>query len=310
MSKKLMVGGQAVIEGVMMRGPKNVATAVREPSGKITVNVKPVNSLADKYPIFKKPFFRGILSLGESLVMGLKSLTYSAQMAGEEEEDKLTNKDIAITMAISLCAAILLFVVIPTASVNLITTDNHVIMNLWEGLIRMVVFFLYIYGISRAKDIQRVFQYHGAEHKTINAYEAGEILIPENVQKYSRFHARCGTSFLLIVMVVSIFTFSFLGWPSLWERIVSRILLLPVVAGISYELIRFAGRSDSMIANIISYPGKKLQALTTREPDDSMIEVAVKSLEAAIELETTTVETKLLEKTVKTIDDLNVKASV
>lgn len=310
MSKKLMVGGQAVIEGVMMRGPKNVATAVREPSGKITVNVKPVNSLADKYPIFKKPFFRGILSLGESLVMGLKSLTYSAQMAGEEEEDKLTNKDIAITMAISLCAAILLFVVIPTASVNLITTDNHVIMNLWEGLIRMVVFFLYIYGISRAKDIQRVFQYHGAEHKTINAYEAGEILIPENVQKYSRFHARCGTSFLLIVMVVSIFTFSFLGWPSLWERIVSRILLLPVVAGISYELIRFAGRSDSMIANIISYPGKKLQALTTREPDDSMIEVAVKSLEAAIELETTTVETKLSEKTVKTIDDLNVKASV
>ena len=310
MSKKLMVGGQAVIEGVMMRGPKNVATAVREPSGKITVNVKPVNSLADKYPIFKKPFFRGILSLGESLVMGLKSLTYSAQMAGEEEEDKLTNKDIAITMAISLCAAILLFVVIPTASVNLITTDNHVIMNLWEGFIRMVVFFLYIYGISRAKDIQRVFQYHGAEHKTINAYEAGEILIPENVQKYSRFHARCGTSFLLIVMVVSIFTFSFLGWPSLWERIVSRILLLPVVAGISYELIRFAGRSDSMIANIISYPGKKLQALTTREPDDSMIEVAVKSLEAAIELETTTVETKLSEKTVKTIDDLNVKASV
>lgn len=279
MSKKLMVGGQAVIEGVMMRGPKNVATAVREPSGKITVNVKPVNSLADKYPILKKPFFRGILSLGESLVMGLKSLTYSAQMAGEEEEDKLTNKDIAITMAISLCAPILLFVVIPTASVNLITTDNHVIMNLWEGLIRMVVFFLYIYGISRAKDIQRVFQYHGAEHKTINAYEAGEILVPKNVRKYSRFHARCGTSFLLIVMVVSIFTFSFLGWPSLWERIVSRILLLPVVAGISYELIRFAGRSDSMIANIISYPGKKLQALTTREPDDSMIEVAVKSLE-------------------------------
>lgn len=305
-----MVGGQAVIEGVMMRGPKNVATAVREPSGKITVNVKPVNSLADKYPILKKPFFRGILSLGESLVMGLKSLTYSAQMAGEEEEDKLTNKDIAITMAISLCAAILLFVVIPTASVNLITTDNHVIMNLWEGLIRMVVFFLYIYGISRAKDIQRVFQYHGAEHKTINAYEAGEILVPKNVRKYSRFHARCGTSFLLIVMVVSIFTFSFLGWPSLWERIVSRILLLPVVAGISYELIRFAGRSDSMIANIISYPGKKLQALTTREPDDSMIEVAVKSLEAAIELETTTVETKLSEKTLKTIDDFNVKASV
>ena len=205
MSEKLMVGGQAVIEGVMMRGPKKVATAVREPSGVITVDVKPINSLAEKYPIFKKPFFRGILSLGESLVMGLKSLTYSAQMAGEEEADKLTNKDIAITMAISLCAAILLFVVIPTASVNLITTDSHVVMNLWEGLVRMIVFFLYIYGISRAKDIQRVFQYHGAEHKTIHAYEAGVELIPENVQKFSRLHPRCGTSFLLIVIDCSAF---------------------------------------------------------------------------------------------------------
>ena len=293
MSEKLMVGGQAVIEGVMMRGPKKVATAVREPSGVITVDVKPINSLAEKYPIFKKPFFRGILSLGESLVMGLKSLTYSAQMAGEEEADKLTNKDIAITMVISLCAAILLFVVIPTASVNLITTDSHVVMNLWEGLVRMIVFFLYIYGISRAKDIQRVFQYHGAEHKTIHAYEAGVELIPENVQKFSRLHPRCGTSFLLIVMIVSIFMFSFLGWPSLWERIISRVLLLPVVAGISYELIRFAGRSKNKIVHAISLPGLWLQYLTTREPDDSMIEVAVKSLKAAIEVEETAkVETK------------------
>ena len=201
MSEKLMVGGQAVIEGVMMRGPKKVATAVREPSGKITVDVKPVNSLADKYPIFKKPFFRGILSLGESLVMGLKSLTYSAQMAGEEEADKLTNKDIAITMTFSLLAAIVLFIVIPTAAVNLVPTDDHVIMNMWEGFVRMAVFFIYIYAISRVKDIQRVFQYHGAEHKTIHAYEAGVELIPENVQKFSRLHPRCGTSFLLIVMV-------------------------------------------------------------------------------------------------------------
>lgn len=272
-----------------------MATAVREPSGVITVDVKPINSLAEKYPIFKKPFFRGILSLGESLVMGLKSLTYSAQMAGEEEADKLTNKDIAITMAISLCAAILLFVVIPTASVNLITTDSHVVMNLWEGLVRMIVFFLYIYGISRAKDIQRVFQYHGAEHKTIHAYEAGVELIPENVQKFSRLHPRCGTSFLLIVMIVSIFMFSFLGWPSLWERIISRVLLLPVVAGISYELIRFAGRSKNKIVHAISLPGLWLQYLTTREPDDSMIEVAVKSLKAAIEVEETAkVETKMM----------------
>ena len=223
-------------------------------------------------------------------------------MAGEEEADKLTNKDIAITMAISLCAAILLFVVIPTASVNLITTDSHVVMNLWEGLARMIVFFLYIYGISRAKDIQRVFQYHGAEHKTIHAYEAGVELIPENVQ----------TSFLLIVMIVSIFMFSFLGWPSLWERIISRVLLLPVVAGISYELIRFAGRSKNKIVHAISLPGLWLQYLTTREPDDSMIEVAVKSLKAAIEVEETAkVETKnddTIDK--QDLNDLKVNASI
>lgn len=281
---KLMVGGQAVIEGVMMRGPKHVATAVREPSGKITVDVKPVNSLADRFPIFKKPFFRGVLSLGESLVMGLKSLTYSAQMAGEEEKDKLTNKDIAITMTISLLAAILLFIVIPTAAVNILPTDNHVIMNLWEGVVRIAVFFAYIYLISQAKDIHRVFQYHGAEHKTIHAYEAGVELTPKNIQKFSRLHPRCGTSFLLIVMFVSIFVFSFLGWPSLWERIASRVVLLPVVAGISYEIIRYAGRSTSKFAHYMSLPGLYLQYMTTREPDDSMIEVAAASLKAAIEL--------------------------
>ena len=304
-----MVGGQAVIEGVMMRGPKFVATAVREPSGNISVDVKPVNSLSEKYPIFKKPFFRGVLSLGESLVMGLKSLTYSAQMAGEEEADKLTNKDIAITMTISLVAAILLFVVIPTASVNLISTDNHVLMNLWEGLVRMVVFFLYIYGISRAKDIQRVFQYHGAEHKTIHAYENGVELIPSEIQKFSRLHPRCGTSFLLIVMIVSIFMFSFLGWPSLWERILSRVVLLPVVAGISYELIRLAGRSQNSIMKIISQPGLWLQYLTTREPDDSMIEVAVKSLKAAIELKDSSEEVKDHEngETISTHSDQDLK---
>ena len=283
MAEKLMVGGQAVIEGVMMRGPKNVATAVREPSGKIIVDVKPVNSLANRFPILKKPFFRGVLSLGESLVMGLKSLTYSAQMAGEEEEDKLTNKDIAITMLISLTAAVILFIVIPTAAVNILPTDDHVLMNLWEGVVRILVFFAYIYLISRAKDIQRVFQYHGAEHKTIHAYEAGVELVPENIQKFSRLHPRCGTSFLLIVMFVSVFVFSFLGWPSLWERILSRVILLPVVAGISYEIIRYAGRSKSKFAHYLSLPGLSLQYLTTREPDDSMVEVAVQSLKAAIE---------------------------
>ena len=205
------------------------------------------------------------------------------KMAGEEEADKLTNKDIAITMVISLCAAILLFVVIPTASVNLITTDSHVVMNLWEGLVRMIVFFLYIYGISRAKDIQRVFQYHGAEHKTIHAYEAGVELIPENVQKFSRLHPRCGTSFLLIVMIVSIVVFMFIRVDSLVWKFVLRILLVPVVAGISYEFIRLAGRSDSKIVNTLSKPGLYLQYFTTREPDEEMMEVAIKAVEGVFD---------------------------
>ncbi len=270
----------------MMRGPKLIATAVREPSGNITVKTEPLTSISDRYPILKKPMIRGVVALVESLIYGLKALSFSAQAAGEEGEE-LSNKEIAMTMLFSLGLAIVLFVIIPTYAAKYIhsaITDAK-LLNLMEGLLRLAIFLVYIAGISMMKDIQRVFQYHGAEHKTIHAYEAGVPLDVANVQKYSTLHPRCGTNFLLIVMLVSIIMFAFLGWPDLWLRIVSRIVLMPLVAGIAYEIIRFAGRSDSKWVAYAILPGLWLQKLTTREPSDDQIEVAIRSLEAARSVE-------------------------
>lgn len=278
---RISIGGQAVIEGVMMRGPKDIATAVREPSGNITVKVDPLKSITDKYPILKKPLLRGVVALAEALIYGLKALSFSAQAAGEEGEE-LTDKEMAMTMAFSLGLAIVLFVIIPTFAAKYIhsaITDPK-LLNIFEGVLRLLIFLGYVAAISRLKDIQRVFEYHGAEHKVINAYEAGVPLDPEHVRPYSRFHPRCGTNFLLIVMIVSIITFAFLGWPDLWMRILSRVLLMPLVAGIAYEIIRFAGRSESQWVACAIAPGLWLQKLTTREPDDSQIEVAIRALEA------------------------------
>ena len=283
---KLSVGGQAVIEGVMMRGPKDVATAVRDPNGRIQVETHPVSSIADRYPILKKPMLRGTVSLVESLVLGLRSLSYSAKMAGDEDE-QLTDKEMAGTIIFALVLASILFIAIPTGAAKFFhfITDDPVFLNLIEGFLRLAIFLAYIGGISRMKDIRRVFQYHGAEHKTIHCYEAGLPLTVENVQRFSRLHPRCGTNFLLIVMLVSIFVYAFLGWPSLVERIVSRILLLPVIAGISYELIRFAGRTTNPVALKLIQPGLWLQYLTTRPPQDDMVEVAIESLKAVLPAE-------------------------
>ena len=280
---KLSVGGQAVIEGVMMRGPKDVATAVRDPNGRIQVETHPVSSIADRYPILKKPMLRGTVSLVESLVLGLRSLSYSAKMAGDEDE-QLTDKEMAGTIIFALVLASILFIAIPTGAAKFFhfITDDPVFLNLMEGFLRLAIFLAYLGGISRMKDIRRVFQYHGAEHKTIHCYEAGLPLTVANVQRFSRLHPRCGTNFLLIVMLVSIFVYAFLGWPSLIERIVSRILLLPVVAGISYELIRFAGRTTNPVALKLIQPGLWLQYLTTRPPQDDMVEVAIESLKAVL----------------------------
>lgn len=281
--KKITIGGQAVIEGVMMRGPELTATAVRTPEGKIEINSRPVNSISDRYPILKKPLLRGCVSLIESLVIGIRSLGYSAQMAGEEEE-QLSDRELAGTIAFAFVLAAILFIAIPTGAAKLFhsITEDPVFLNLMEGVLRLFIFIAYIVGISRMKDIQRVFQYHGAEHKTIACFEAGEALTVENAMKHTRFHKRCGTSFLLIVMLVSIFVFAFLGWPSLIERIASRIVLLPVVAGISYEIIRFSANSDNCILGWAVKPGLWLQRLTTREPEPDMLEVAIESAKAVL----------------------------
>lgn len=284
MNKKPNVGGQAVIEGVMMRGKTHVAVAVRQPDGEISVDVRPVNSISDRYPILKKLFLRGVVSLVESLVMGMKALAYSAQVSGDEDE-KLDSKEMALTIAVSAGLAILLFIVIPTWSMRFLTgiTQDHMALNLAEGVLRMAIFLAYIAAISSMNDIQRVFQYHGAEHKTIYTYEAGLPLKVENVRPFSTLHPRCGTNFLMIVMLISMFIFTFLGWPSLLERIASRIILMPVIAGVSYELIRYAGaHTDNPLVRIAITPGLLLQKLTTRQPDDSQIEVAIASLKAVV----------------------------
>ena len=281
--KKLSIGGQAVIEGVMMRGPEKVATAVRTPDKKIELDIRPVNSISDRFPILKKPMLRGCVSLGESLVMGLRSLSYSAQMAGEEDE-QLTDKELAGTIVFAFVMAAVLFVAIPTGAAKLFhfITEDPVFLNLMEGALRLLIFVGYIGAMSLMKDIQRVFQYHGAEHKTIACFEAGEALTVENVKKHTRLHKRCGTSFLLIVMLVSIFVFAFLGWPDLWLRILSRVILLPVVAGISYEIIKLSAISDNCVLGWAIKPGLWLQYMTTREPDDDMIEVAIESAKAVL----------------------------
>lgn len=282
----LAVGGQAVIEGVMMRDAHRTATAVRLPNGDIDVETRTVSSIRDRYPVLNLPLIRGSVIMVESLIIGMRALSFSAQAAGEEDE-QMTKKEIAMTILFALVLASILFIVIPTGAAHLAAayTDDPIVFNLIEGGIRLMVFLLYIWGISFMGGIRRVFQYHGAEHKTIHCYEAGDALTVENVQKFPRLHPRCGTNFLLIVMVVAIVFHVFFGWPDLWLRILSRLAILPVVAGVSYEIIRFAGRSENHLVHILITPGLWLQYLTTRPPADEMVEVAIESLKAVLPAE-------------------------
>ena len=282
----LAVGGQAVIEGVMMRDAHRTATAVRLPNGDIDVETRTVSSIRDRYLVLNLPLIRGSVIMVESLIIGMRALSFSAQAAGEEDE-QMTKKEIAMTILFALVLASILFIVIPTGAAHLAAayTDDPIVFNLIEGGIRLMVFLLYIWGISFMGGIRRVFQYHGAEHKTIHCYEAGEPLTVENVQKFPRLHPRCGTNFLLIVMVVAIVFHVFFGWPDLWLRILSRLAILPVVAGVSYEIIRFAGRSENHLVHILITPGLWLQYLTTRPPADEMVEVAIESLKAVLPAE-------------------------
>lgn len=284
MECKPTVGGQAIIEGVMMRNGAHMALAVRQPDGEIAVEEQEITSLADKYPILKKPILRGMVALGEALVYGMKTLTRSAQLSGTEEEE-LSDSEMTMTMVVAIVFAIALFIVLPTFTIKYLKefTDNLMLLNLAEGILRLLIFLGYVVAISQMGDIKRVFEYHGAEHKTIHAFEAGVPLDVEHVRKYTTLHPRCGTSFLLIVMMVSMLVFTFLGWPNIWQRIISRIVLMPVIAGISYEIIRYAGRhAQASYMSWVIKPGLLLQKFTTREPDDSQIEVAIKALEAVL----------------------------
>lgn len=303
MEKKTTVGGQAVIEGVMMRGSKGLATAVRLPNGSIEVKKESSESLTKKNKFFGFPIIRGFVSLIESLIIGIKSLEYSASFFEDDEEESESKFDkwfdkvfkekgnsvlMGISLVLSLAFSTLLFFILPTALTSLVKktiSSNVLVLNIIEGIIRVIIFIGYIFIVGKLEDIKRVYQYHGAEHKTIFCYESGIDLTPENAKKFGRLHPRCGTNFLFLVMVISIIIFSFTGWQSIGQRVISRVLLLPVVSGVTYEVIKWLGKSDSKISKIIAWPGLLLQKITTQEPDESMLEVAITSLKAAEGLE-------------------------
>lgn len=291
------LGGQAVIEGVMMKGPKSYSIAVRRPDHKIEVKLEKYQSAGEKHAICKVPFIRGIVNFVESLLIGMKTLSYSSAFYEEDEIETKADKVLksvfkekaeavimALTMLASIVLAVALFMLLPAGIAEFLGKwiESRVVLSLIEGVIRLVIFILYVLLISQMEDIKRVFMYHGAEHKTINCYEAGLDLTPENVKKQSRYHKRCGTSFLFIVMIVSIFVFMFIHAEQMWLRFCLRMLLIPVVAGISYEFIRLAGRADNVVLNILSRPGMWVQQLTTKNPDLEMIQVAIVSVEAVL----------------------------
>ncbi len=294
------IGGQAVMEGVMMKNMNRYAVSVRKPNGEIETKVEDCISFSEKHPMFQLPILRGMVNFAESMVIGMKTLNYSASFFEEDEEEELGKLDeiveklfsgkgekimMGIVMIISFAVSIGLFMVLPYLVSEVLRNwvENQYVILLAEGLVRVGIFLGYIVLISKMEDIKRVFMYHGAEHKTINCLEAGEDLIPENVMKYTRLHKRCGTSFLFIVMIISMVFFFFIRVDTIWLRVVSRLLLLPVVAGVSYEFIRAAGNSDNKIIYMLSKPGLYLQKLTTKEPDISMIEVAIASVEGVFD---------------------------
>ena len=298
------IGGQALLEGILMRGPQKQAIVCRTPDG-LVEKIDELNMVKDKHPILGWPLIRGVVTFVDSMVKGMQALTYSADLLPLEEQgepDKIDQwienhfseekaKDIIIGVAVVLGIAlsVVLFVLLPTLLAGL--TDSFirspVVRNLVEGLLRIVIFLLYLWGVTRMPDVARMFAYHGAEHKTIFCYEKGLPLTVENVRPQSRFHPRCGTSFLFVVVIISILVFSLVSlkvalWDNVWVRVGLRLLLLPLVVSISYEINRWVGRHDNLCSRILSAPGKWLQRLTTNEPDDEMIACAIRALELVI----------------------------
>ncbi|MDX1357502.1 MAG: DUF1385 domain-containing protein [Clostridia bacterium] len=299
MAKKTSIGGMALLEGIMMIGPEKKSIAVRKPDGEIELTTEPL-SLNKK--IRKIPLVRGVYGIFAQMVYGIKALMHAAKFADVEEDDneeeaepskfekwmerKFGDKAFDVMIYISVVVALLfsvgLFILLPNLLASIISTKSVILNNLIEGVIRVLIFFGYIVLVSQMKDIRRVWMYHGAEHKTISCYEHNEELTVENARKYTTKHKRCGTSFLFIVLIVSVLVFSFTGWNSVWINIIARLLLIPVVAGIAYEIIKFAGRSDGFISRIASAPGLFFQNFTTKEPTDDMLEVAIEAFKAVI----------------------------
>lgn len=292
------IGGQAVMEGIMMRNKDDYAVAVRKPDGEIEIKIDKYESVCKVKSLLKVPFLRGVFNFVDSLVLGMSSLTYSASFFEEDESDKKSDKKsdkeaadkkndlfMALTVAFSIVFSVVLFMLLPYGLARLLRnfTDSDMLIAIAEGVLRLIIFLSYVSLISLMQDIKRVYMYHGAEHKCINCIETGHELNVENVRNASRLHKRCGTSFLLFVVVISVILFMFIRSDNAFMRLGIRLVLIPVIAGISYELIRWAGKSDNKIVGMLSVPGLALQKITTAEPTDDMIEVAIASVEAVFD---------------------------
>lgn len=293
------IGGQAIMEGIMMRGPKRSAIAIRLPNGKIHMKTEPTPK-GSKWG--KAPLIRGVVNFVASLVQGTKTLMYSADILEanypddyqkdkfdiwvEEKlgKEKAWNILMILSVVLAIIMSVVIFMLLPTVVVGLLgkLTQNILVLNLAEGIARMFIFIIYIWVIAKMEDIKRVFQYHGAEHKTIHCFEKGLDLTPENAQSFYTLHPRCGTSFMVFVMIIAVLVHAFMGWPNVWVRVASRILVLPVIAGLSYELLKWAGRSSNPIVKVLSIPGLYVQKLTTNEPDFAQLEVAIAAVKAVL----------------------------
>ncbi len=287
MKTKFSYGGQAVIEGVMIRGRKAVVTAVRRPNDEVITDNRPLSSIYTGR-VRKTPLLRGIIILIEAMVLGISSLLYSANVSLEEEEEEITGKAVWLMIAVAILLAVVLFLIIPLVLTRLINPyiSSSLVFHLIEGAIRLVIFIAYLKLVGLLPDIKRIFTYHGAEHKAVNAYEQGAPLEVAAVKKYNKAHVRCGTSFLFVVLLIAIMVFALVGRPSLWLMILSRVLLMPVIAALGYEFIHFgANHARNPLVKAVMLPGLWLQGMTTGEPGDDQIEVALVALKKAIEID-------------------------
>ncbi|MFH0768150.1 MAG: DUF1385 domain-containing protein [Chloroflexota bacterium] len=283
MAKRFFYGGQAVIEGVMIRGQKAMVTAVRRPDGNLAIDTQPLTTLPTSW-MRQTPLIRGIIALIESMVLGIRSLLYSANVSLEEEGEKASGGLAWIIVAVGFVLAFVLFFLIPLYLTKLFNFSSSFLFNLTDGIIRVVIFIAYLKVMTLLPDIKRVFAYHGAEHKAVNAFEAGVPMEVTAVREYSKAHTRCGTSFLFAVFIIAIIVFALIGLHSAWLMVLSRIILIPVIAALSYELIYFGARhTNNGLVRTVLAPGLWLQSLTTREPDDSQLEVALSALKGAVE---------------------------